>query len=163
MDENGDVSQPVVDDETGTCPLCSCLLTIEFFEANESYLISISQYSHPHLYLKAQHFCFHEQCPSCDDIPNDLLCWFCKHLRLRHLSHYMTIRKQTLVLDFGTVQDIRQRSGNCVFCSIVIQEGYLKGCNANSDWFMRISSAPKYKDIHLEFGFYEKGLYHTGS
>ncbi|RAK86148.1 HET-domain-containing protein [Aspergillus costaricaensis CBS 115574] len=74
MDENGDVSQPVVDDETGTCPLCSCLLTIQYSEANERYLLSRSRgYGDPQLYLKAQHICFHEQCPSCDDIPNDLL------------------------------------------------------------------------------------------
>lgn len=73
----------------------------------------------------------------------------------------MTQRKEALELNFGTAQEIRQRSDNCAFCNIVIQEGCLKGCNKYSNLIMRIHSAPPYKDIHLEFSFYRKGLYHT--
>ncbi|GAT21461.1 hypothetical protein RIB2604_01003510 [Aspergillus luchuensis] len=39
---------------------------------------------------------------------------------------------------------------------MVIQEGYLKGCNEHSILIMRIDSAHPYKDIHLEFGFRQK-------
>ncbi|RAH55054.1 HET-domain-containing protein [Aspergillus piperis CBS 112811] len=153
MDETGDVSQSVVNEKTATCSLCSCLECVQNLESDGGYLSRDFKFDS---LLKAQQIFFHEQCPSCDDIPNDLLCRFCKHLRPRHLNHYMT-RKVALVLNFGMVQDIQQRSGNCVFCSIVIQEGCLKGCNEYSNLIMRIDSATPYKDMHLEFNFYEQG------
>ncbi|PYH37903.1 HET domain-containing protein [Aspergillus neoniger CBS 115656] len=159
-DKDKTTSQPVVNEKTGTCSLCSCLRRFDYRESNRYF--SITRYNYNprefNAMLKARHSLFHEQCPSCDDVPKDLLCRFCNHLRPRHLYHYMTQGIQVLVLSFGTFQEIRQRSGNCVLCSIVVQEGYLKGCNAISNWIMSISFRPEYKDIHLEFSFYKAGF-----
>ncbi|OJZ83869.1 hypothetical protein ASPFODRAFT_291201 [Aspergillus luchuensis CBS 106.47] len=128
MDETGDMSQPVVDEKTGTCSLCSCLERFQYWESDENYLTS-----------------------------------FCRHLRPRHLNHYINQSRIDLELNFGTFRGIQQRSGNCVFCSMVIQEGYLKGCNEHSILIMRIDSAHPYKDIHLEFGFRQKGFTWVGA
>ncbi|OJI90237.1 hypothetical protein ASPTUDRAFT_36905 [Aspergillus tubingensis CBS 134.48] len=154
-------SQPVVNKKTEECYLCSCLESDDSLGSKRN--LRASGYptfplpGYTIATLNKQHYVFHEQCPRCDDIPKDLLCRFCNHLRLRHLYHYVTQRKGSLVLDFGIFHDIRQRSGNCVLCRIVIQEGYLKGCSANSKWIISIYSRPRYKDIHLEFSFYEEG------
>ncbi|KAL1617098.1 hypothetical protein SLS56_011140 [Neofusicoccum ribis] len=70
---------------------------------------------------------FYEQCTQCEEeqglvASETEICLHCRHLRLRHFFVCTSLpgeRYRSLRLRLGNLEELRQRSENCVFCNLI--------------------------------------------
>ncbi|KAL7660870.1 hypothetical protein ACMYSQ_000303 [Aspergillus niger] len=143
--DNTNMSQPVVNDGIGTCSLCSCLVIVERISLEENYIISHNSFKGCSSAMKeSRHSLFHQQCDQCGDAPDKLLCGFCNHLRLRHITHDWATHAGMIELEFGRFRDIRERSGDCALCRMITQDACLERRDLDSNCIVQVVFGLRY-------------------
>lgn len=100
------------------CPLCSCAQVLS--SSIKKGCLGAQEAQKVRLML------FHDECTECTGRSDESFCHVCKNMRLRHILGCLLLRGllhkvdnhrlHDIVLRFGTLRELRQRSKTCVLC-----------------------------------------------